>query len=95
MKDVGKFYDHLVYFIAITFIVWPLCMFFGHFCIFSKKIWQPCSPKVRPAREETPAPSSVRKSNEGKVSPFRKAVARWRTFVEPRRLRPPRSQRPL
>jgi hypothetical protein len=35
MKDVNKFYDHLVYFTAISYILWPFGKFCGHFGIFS------------------------------------------------------------
>jgi hypothetical protein len=31
MKDVGKFYGHLVYFTAISYILWPFGIFYGHF----------------------------------------------------------------
>jgi hypothetical protein len=48
IKDVGKLYGHLVYFTAISYILWPLEIFFGRFGIFSpfwyivpRKIWQP------------------------------------------------------
>jgi hypothetical protein len=30
MKDVGKFYGHLVYFSAISYILWPFGIFYGH-----------------------------------------------------------------
>jgi hypothetical protein len=49
MKDVGKFYVHLVYFTAILYILGPFVIFCGHFGIFfpfwyvvPTKIWQPC-----------------------------------------------------
>jgi hypothetical protein len=37
MTDVGKFYGPLVYFTAITNILWPLgifCVYFGIFCVY-------------------------------------------------------------
>jgi hypothetical protein len=37
MADVGKFYGPLVYFTAITNILWPLgifCVYFGIFCVY-------------------------------------------------------------
>jgi hypothetical protein len=37
MKDVGIIYCHLVYFMAIWYILWPfgICIFCSHFGIFS------------------------------------------------------------
>jgi hypothetical protein len=34
MKDVGKFYVHLVYLTVITYILWPFGIFCVHFGIF-------------------------------------------------------------
>jgi hypothetical protein len=34
MKEVAKFYGHLVYFTAIWFMLWPFRIFCGHFGIF-------------------------------------------------------------
>jgi hypothetical protein len=34
MKDVGILNDHLVYVIAISNILWPFGIFYGHFGIF-------------------------------------------------------------
>jgi hypothetical protein len=34
MKDVGKFFGNLVYFTAISYILWSFCIFCGHFGIF-------------------------------------------------------------
>jgi hypothetical protein len=34
MKDVGKFYEHFVYFTSIWYILWPFGIFWGHFGIF-------------------------------------------------------------
>jgi hypothetical protein len=31
MKDVGKLYVYLVYFTAISYILWPFSIFCGHF----------------------------------------------------------------
>jgi hypothetical protein len=49
VEDVGKFYGHLVYFMAIGPILWLFGIFYGylvHFFPFwydvSRKIWQPC-----------------------------------------------------
>jgi hypothetical protein len=48
MKVIGKLYGHLVYFTAISCILWPFGLFCGHFgvCfpfwyIVPRKIWQP------------------------------------------------------
>jgi hypothetical protein len=48
MKDVGKCYDRLVYFTAISYILWPFGIFCGCCAIFfqfwyvvPRKIWQP------------------------------------------------------
>jgi hypothetical protein len=48
MEDVGKFYGHFVYFIAIWYILRPFGIFCGHFGIYfpfwyavPRKIWQP------------------------------------------------------
>jgi hypothetical protein len=30
MENVGKFYDHLIYFTIIGNILWPFGIFFGH-----------------------------------------------------------------
>jgi hypothetical protein len=34
LKDVGKFYGHLVYFTAISYSLWPFGIFRGYFGIF-------------------------------------------------------------
>jgi hypothetical protein len=34
MKDVGIFYDHLVYFTAIWYIVWPFGIFYVYLLYF-------------------------------------------------------------
>jgi hypothetical protein len=36
MKDVGKFYSHLVYFTAFLYCSLPFVIFYGHFIIFFK-----------------------------------------------------------
>jgi hypothetical protein len=48
MKDVGKFYGHLVYFTATAYILWPFGYIFGYFGVVfpfwyvePRKIWQP------------------------------------------------------
>jgi hypothetical protein len=46
MKDVGKFYVHLIYFAAIfLWLVGKICGYFGMFFPFwyavPRKIWQP------------------------------------------------------
>jgi hypothetical protein len=55
MEDVGIFYGHLVYFMAIRFILWQFSIFYAHLVYFGviwyicpvlvsctkKKIWQP------------------------------------------------------
>jgi hypothetical protein len=47
MKAIGKFYDPLVNFTAISYTLRPFGIFCGHFGIFfrfgilSQKIWQP------------------------------------------------------
>jgi hypothetical protein len=44
MKDVGIFYDHMVYFNAIPSILWPFGIFCGHFgTIF--QFWYICRTK--------------------------------------------------
>jgi hypothetical protein len=49
MANLGIFYDHLVYCIAIGNILWPFGIFCGHLVYFPpfwyfvpRKIWQPC-----------------------------------------------------
>jgi hypothetical protein len=49
MKNLGTFYYHLVYFMAIGNMLWPFGIFCGHlvylypFWYFvPRKIWQPC-----------------------------------------------------
>jgi hypothetical protein len=49
MKNLGIFYDQLVYFTAIGNILWPFGIFCGNLVYFSpfgyfgpRKIWQPC-----------------------------------------------------
>jgi hypothetical protein len=37
MKNLGKFYDHLVYFTAIGNILWPFGVFCGNFCILDQE----------------------------------------------------------
>jgi hypothetical protein len=34
MKDVGTFYDHLVYFTAIWYMLWPFGTIYGHLVHF-------------------------------------------------------------
>jgi hypothetical protein len=34
MKEVGKFYGNLVYFTAISYMLWPFGIFCGHFGVF-------------------------------------------------------------
>jgi hypothetical protein len=34
MGDVGIFYDHLVYFTAVWYILWPFGIFCGHLVDF-------------------------------------------------------------
>jgi hypothetical protein len=48
MEKVGKFYDHLEYFTAICYNLWPFGIVCGHLVCFSQfgmsgpgKIWQP------------------------------------------------------
>jgi hypothetical protein len=36
MKDVVIFYDHLVYFKAIWYSLWPVCIFCGKLVYFSR-----------------------------------------------------------
>jgi hypothetical protein len=50
MKNLGIFYDNLVYFTSIGNILWPFGIFCGHlehlspFLYFVlRQIWQPCS----------------------------------------------------
>jgi hypothetical protein len=50
MEDTGIFYDHLVCFIAILYILWPFGTFYGYLVYFSpfwyvvpRRIWQPWS----------------------------------------------------
>jgi hypothetical protein len=52
MVNVGIFYDHLKYFMAIWHNLWPFGIVSGHLLYFSqfgmfgpRKIWQPC-PKM-------------------------------------------------
>jgi hypothetical protein len=54
MKDVGKFYEHLVYITAISYILWPFGIFCGNFGTFftvlvscTKDTWQPWSVAMR------------------------------------------------
>jgi hypothetical protein len=49
MEDVGIFYDHLVYFTAIWYIMWPFGIFYGYlekkfpfWNVEPRRIWQPC-----------------------------------------------------
>jgi hypothetical protein len=49
MENVGIFYDHLRYFTAILYNLWPFGIVCGHLEYFShfgmfrpRKIWQPC-----------------------------------------------------
>jgi hypothetical protein len=48
MENVGMFYDHLEYFTALWYILWPFAIICGHLVYFSRfgmfgprKIWQP------------------------------------------------------
>jgi hypothetical protein len=48
MENVGMFYDHLEYFTAIWYKLWPVSIVYGHLVYFSqfgmfrsRKIWQP------------------------------------------------------
>jgi hypothetical protein len=36
MEDVGIFYGHMVYFIAIWYILWPLGIFYGYLVYFPR-----------------------------------------------------------
>jgi hypothetical protein len=47
MEDVGIFYNHLVYFMAVWYILWQFCLFYGYFVYFppfwyvvARLIWQ-------------------------------------------------------
>jgi hypothetical protein len=49
MVNVGVFYDHFEYFMAIWYNLWPFGIVYGHLLHFSRfgmfgtrKIWQPC-----------------------------------------------------
>jgi hypothetical protein len=49
MEKVGMFYDHLEYFTAIWYNLWPFGKVCGHLVYFfqfgmfgPRKIWQPC-----------------------------------------------------
>jgi hypothetical protein len=49
MENLGKFFDHLVYFTAIGNIFWPFGIYSDNLVYFSpfwyfgpRKIWQPC-----------------------------------------------------
>jgi hypothetical protein len=53
MVNVGIFYDHLEYFMATWYNLWPFGIVCGHLLKFSqfgmfgpRKIWQPCSRRV-------------------------------------------------
>jgi hypothetical protein len=53
MVNIGVFYDHLEYFMAIWYNLWPFGTVCGHLLYFScfgmfgpRKIWQPCPPAV-------------------------------------------------
>jgi hypothetical protein len=49
MEDVvhfmtfSLFYDHLVYFVAIWYILWPFGILFPFWYVVLRQIWQPCS----------------------------------------------------
>jgi hypothetical protein len=49
MENIGLFYGHMVYFIAIWYIFWPFAILYGYLVYISpfwyvvpQKIWQPC-----------------------------------------------------
>jgi hypothetical protein len=49
MVNIGIFYDHLEYFMAIWLNLWPFGIVYGHLLNFSRfgmfgtrNIWQPC-----------------------------------------------------
>jgi hypothetical protein len=48
MEDVCILFGHLVYFMAICYILWPFGIFYGYlvhfsrFCKLQKIVWQPC-----------------------------------------------------
>jgi hypothetical protein len=49
MENVGLFYDHLEYFMAFCYNLWPFGLVCGHMVYFShfgtfgpRQIWQPC-----------------------------------------------------
>jgi hypothetical protein len=56
-ENLGIFYEHLVYFMAIGNILWPFGIFCGYSVYFPpfwylapRKIWQPC-PGLRLGRQ--------------------------------------------
>jgi hypothetical protein len=42
METVGMFYDPLVNFMAIWYILWSFGIFFPRLVMLHEKIWQPC-----------------------------------------------------
>jgi hypothetical protein len=60
MEDVGIFYGHLDYFMAMSYVLWPfgmVCSFLVYFSPFwyvvPRNIWQPCSKWMSCQRGET------------------------------------------
>jgi hypothetical protein len=50
MQVVGLFYDHLVYYTAIWYILWPYDIYYEYleylfpfWYVVPRKIWQPCT----------------------------------------------------
>jgi hypothetical protein len=41
MKIFGIFYGHLVYFVAVWYILWLFGMFYPFWYVVPRKIWQP------------------------------------------------------
>jgi hypothetical protein len=43
MEDIGTYYDPLVYFTAVWYILWLFRAFLSFWYVAPRKIWQPCS----------------------------------------------------
>jgi hypothetical protein len=84
MVNVGIFYDHLEYFMAVWYSLWPFGIVCGHLLYSSqfgmfgpRNIWQPC-----PAQELRMTWFNFRKSFASEKSSFLKDRKFWIQSME-------------
>jgi hypothetical protein len=71
MENIGIFYDHLEYFMAVWYNLWSFGIICGQLVYFSqvgvfgpKKIWQPCFPDYETCAKKIRDTKKLKKGGE-------------------------------